>query len=266
MPHFQFSHFAFDTGRGTLTSPEGRTTLRTTTAQLLERFLTHPGTILSKQELMDFMWQDVAVSEASLYQAINDLRDVLGDDAREPTFVRTVPRRGYAWVYQDVKLVCDDAQGEEAPQPGPSAVPDPVPPRRDSQGAKAGPWPRIAFIMTALALLMVPLVWWSTPSPTPDPAEEASLIPLAVFPVARNAGNPEYQWIELGLMDALATSLASHVRTLPASRTLDLVESLGIQPGLLDPSMSQTIRATWGPMHLLSLRVDISPGVNAAHY
>lgn len=38
------------------------------------------------------------VSPDSLYQAITQLRRQLGDDARKPTYIATVPRRGYRLI------------------------------------------------------------------------------------------------------------------------------------------------------------------------
>jgi DNA-binding winged helix-turn-helix (wHTH) protein len=55
-----------------------------------------------RQEIFDRVWADVIVSDGALSQAIRTLRRALGDDPREPVFIRTVSRHGYQFVYADV--------------------------------------------------------------------------------------------------------------------------------------------------------------------
>jgi DNA-binding winged helix-turn-helix (wHTH) protein len=55
-----------------------------------------------RQEIFDRVWADVIVSDGALSQAVRTLRRALGDDPREPVFIRTVSRHGYQFVYPDV--------------------------------------------------------------------------------------------------------------------------------------------------------------------
>lgn len=52
---------------------------------------------LAKKELLDKLWPATYVSETSLATLVREIRDVLGDDARNSRFVRTVHRFGYAF-------------------------------------------------------------------------------------------------------------------------------------------------------------------------
>jgi transcriptional activator of cad operon len=56
------------------------------------------GEVVSIDELLDQVWSEVAVSQDSVYQAVTSLRRVLGDDAKQPTYIETVPRLGYRMV------------------------------------------------------------------------------------------------------------------------------------------------------------------------
>lgn len=56
-----------------------------------------------RNEIMDTVWSDVVVSEGALTQAVRALRRALGDDPREPTFIRTVARHGYQFIHPDVR-------------------------------------------------------------------------------------------------------------------------------------------------------------------
>jgi DNA-binding winged helix-turn-helix (wHTH) protein len=53
---------------------------------------------ISKSELLDALWPGTFVSEGNLAVIVAELRDALGDNARQPTFIRTVQRFGYAFA------------------------------------------------------------------------------------------------------------------------------------------------------------------------
>jgi cholera toxin transcriptional activator len=63
-------------------------------AYLLNYFVSHPGEMVSRQELLEHAWSDRVVSQGSLNQAISSLRSLLGDDHKREVIL-TVPRRGY---------------------------------------------------------------------------------------------------------------------------------------------------------------------------
>jgi len=56
------------------------------------------GDIVSIEELLEQVWPDVVVSPDSVYQAVASLRRILGDDSKKPSYIATVPRRGYRMV------------------------------------------------------------------------------------------------------------------------------------------------------------------------
>lgn len=82
-----------DLGRGTLTRDGHVVPLRSKSFRLLCELASHPGRVMSKQELLDAVWPDVIVTEASLSQAVHDVRRALGDEAGQ--VLRTVARRGF---------------------------------------------------------------------------------------------------------------------------------------------------------------------------
>jgi transcriptional activator of cad operon len=56
------------------------------------------GAVVSLDRLLSEVWTGVVVGPASVYQAVSQLRKLLGDVDREPTYIATVPRRGYRLV------------------------------------------------------------------------------------------------------------------------------------------------------------------------
>ncbi len=53
---------------------------------------------ISKGDIHQHLWPDTFVSEGNLAVLIGEIRDALGDSARQPEFVRTVQRFGYAFL------------------------------------------------------------------------------------------------------------------------------------------------------------------------
>ena len=80
-------------------SKDGVTTkLQPRTMRLLVCLIEHAGQVLSVEQLLDFVWKDVVVSQDSVYQAITSLRRILGDDPKEPKYIENVMRRGYRLI------------------------------------------------------------------------------------------------------------------------------------------------------------------------
>jgi len=54
-----------------------------------------PGAVVSQDRLLAEVWAGVVVGPASVYQAVSQLRRLLGDTDPEPSYIATVPRKGY---------------------------------------------------------------------------------------------------------------------------------------------------------------------------
>jgi DNA-binding winged helix-turn-helix (wHTH) protein len=74
---------------------------------------------VSKQTIFADVWSDVVVSDGALSQAVRTLRRTLGDNPREPRFIRTVSRHGYQFVCLDVREEPDDGALTASPQTAP---------------------------------------------------------------------------------------------------------------------------------------------------
>jgi len=68
--------------------------------------LRNPHKLIKKDELLDAVWNDCAVSENSLTRSIALLRRLLGDDIHEPRYIATVPTVGY-------RFLCDVEAAED---------------------------------------------------------------------------------------------------------------------------------------------------------
>jgi Tol biopolymer transport system component/DNA-binding winged helix-turn-helix (wHTH) protein len=92
-----FGAFRFEPGNG-LWRGDQEVPLPPRALGVLTALVEHPGAVVSKQQLMDAVWKDAFVTEASLLEAIRVLREALGDDRHNPTYIQTVHRRGYRFI------------------------------------------------------------------------------------------------------------------------------------------------------------------------
>jgi len=75
-------------------------TLREQSFRVLAALMERPGEIVTREELRQRLWSsDTFVDfEVALNSAVSRLRDALGDSADSPSFIETIPKRGYRFV------------------------------------------------------------------------------------------------------------------------------------------------------------------------
>lgn len=89
--------YEIDLSREELRSLAGeRVELRPRSFAVLRLLATNLGRLVTKDEIMQKVWDDSVVTEDSLTQCIADIRRAIRDDERK--VVRTVPRRGYMLI------------------------------------------------------------------------------------------------------------------------------------------------------------------------
>jgi DNA-binding winged helix-turn-helix (wHTH) protein len=72
--------------------------------QILEMLLDRAGHVVTRKMLRERLGPDTYVGyEHGLHTAVNKLRDLLGDSARSPRFVETLPRLGYRFIAPVIK-------------------------------------------------------------------------------------------------------------------------------------------------------------------
>ena len=70
--------------------------------RLLEFLASQPGQLVTRDAIRQEIWSDGTFVdfEHGINKSIRQIRDVLNDDAAQPTFVETIPRRGYRFIAQ----------------------------------------------------------------------------------------------------------------------------------------------------------------------
>ncbi|MDQ3070231.1 MAG: winged helix-turn-helix domain-containing protein, partial [Acidobacteriota bacterium] len=108
MIRYRFSDFALSPRRRLLLRDGREVPLIPRYFDLLVMLVERRLEALHRRDIFDRVWTDVIVSDSALSQAVRTLRRTLGDDSREPRFIRTVARHGYRFVFPDVIEEEDD--------------------------------------------------------------------------------------------------------------------------------------------------------------
>ena len=95
--HTRFGECTFDAVRREVRRGAEAVPLSPHAFALLDLLVASRPRALSKAKLLDALWPNAFVTEASLAGLVSEIRRGIGDDAREPRFLRTVHGFGYAF-------------------------------------------------------------------------------------------------------------------------------------------------------------------------
>jgi DNA-binding winged helix-turn-helix (wHTH) protein/tetratricopeptide (TPR) repeat protein len=100
------------------------------TFDVLHYLVEHPGRLVTPDELLEALWEETYVNPEVVRNYIKQIRKALGDSPAQPTFIETVPKRGY----QFIASVTDEApppleaakdetkEGHRSPEPAQSSA------------------------------------------------------------------------------------------------------------------------------------------------
>jgi len=94
----RFESFALDTANECLWHEGAQIALASKLFSVLRYLVDHPGRLITHDELLDALWPETYVQPQVLRTYVLELRKILNDDAKEPRFIQTIPKRGYSFV------------------------------------------------------------------------------------------------------------------------------------------------------------------------
>lgn len=95
---FLFESFAFDTDRRELHRGSDLVALAPQVFDLLEFLIRNRERVVSKDDLINAIWNGRSVSDAALTTRLNAARSAIGDSGGEQRLIRTLPRKGFRFV------------------------------------------------------------------------------------------------------------------------------------------------------------------------
>lgn len=161
---------------------QGRTVpVRPKTFALLLLLLEHPQEVLSKQYLLNSVWDDVVVDEQVLFQSIREIRQLFNG----PDVIKNIPRKGYSWSAEVQKQPLKTSKN---------------PVRLLTRFSL-----RPLYVLPAAAFLILGFTLYAfirTVPPSPQG-------PVMVLPVKTQVPGNDHSWVYLGAMDQLITLLSA---------------------------------------------------------
>ena len=116
---FRVADCVLDTGAYTLMRGGAPVAVEPQVFDLLAVLADNAGRLVSRDLLVERVWDGRIVSEATISARINAARKAVGDDGRAQAVIRTVPRRGIELV---APVETGDGPVEPAPAPAPAAT------------------------------------------------------------------------------------------------------------------------------------------------
>jgi DNA-binding winged helix-turn-helix (wHTH) protein/TolB-like protein len=168
--------FEFEPSTGDLRrvhpEPPGETVrLAPQPAKLLALLIERKGDLLEREEIRRAIWPDTHVDfDQSLAFCVRQLRAALGDSGAKPTYVETLPRRGFRLVAPVT------ANGNNAPAPGP---PPPV--------AASTPARRLGPLLAGAAVVIAMFTFALRSSRAPASPPRLAIMPFELAATVANA-------------------------------------------------------------------------------
>ena len=119
---YRFDPFTLDAARRELRRDGALLALEPQVFDLLVFLIQARDRVVSRDDLMDAVWQGRIVSEATLASRINAARAAVGDTGAQQRLIRTLQRKGVRFV-ADVREVDESAPGTRPESPTPGAIP-----------------------------------------------------------------------------------------------------------------------------------------------
>jgi DNA-binding winged helix-turn-helix (wHTH) protein/Tol biopolymer transport system component len=151
---FRFDDVEVREGEFSLTKAGKVSTVEPKAFRALLFLLRNPQRLVSKEELIHWVWGDTAVGDGSLTRCIWLLRRLLGDDSNQPRYIETVATVGYRFI---AKLeVTEDISGEAKTLNEPD--------RPSSAGTKVGDSKQLRAwalaVASVLAFCLAAAIWY----------------------------------------------------------------------------------------------------------
>lgn len=200
-PVVRFGGFELDSRTGDLSYNGTKNRLQGQPLQLLELLLQQRGELVTREQIREHLWPNgtVVEFEHSVNAAVKRLREALGDNADSPTFIETIPRRGYRFIAPLTEAVTPAVSDNVREKSGTTVPPSAMEERPTSIRL------RVLLGGAVLAgMLVAGLLYWHNRTQSTAKVIKS----LAVLPLKNLSGDPSQDYLADGMTEALIGRLA----------------------------------------------------------
>jgi TolB-like protein/DNA-binding winged helix-turn-helix (wHTH) protein/Tfp pilus assembly protein PilF len=202
----RFGSFEANVRAGELRKQGLKVRLQDQPFQILIMLLERHGELVTRQEIHQKLWPaDTFVDfDHGLNNAINRLREALGDSAETPRFIETLPRKGYRFI----GLVTGDVQPAETEYPAVASTPVV---ERGSAEHKLSVRPRflVTILVSGFALALTVIVYFGLRRMRAGPSPGSERVMLAVLPFQNLSGDSSQDYFSDGLTEEMIAQLGA---------------------------------------------------------
>lgn len=235
---YRFEDVEVNLSNGCLKRGESQLHLRRKSLQVLVYLIQQRERLVSKDELVENVWQEAAVTDDTIVQCVKEIRRALGDDSTRPRFIKTFPKSGYRFI----GLLEEQNNGSQFIESDSSSPPSPSVKETVSPAFSIYDFFRrrkilIAALFLATGIFSFGLVGRNlrqTEQKSPEitlPQTEGKKTLVVMF-FENQSSSAELEWLRKGIADMLITDLSrsSKLDVLSRQQFSVLLEKSGIQP------------------------------------
>ncbi len=176
---FHFSNHVLDAGIRELTRGGAPIPVEPQVFDLLIYLVENRDRVVTKDDLIETVWDGRIVSESTLTSRINAARKAVGDSGKDQAVIRTIARKGFRFVGTVSDAVASRSVTSGALTPGGAVAPP--------QGTPSAP---------------------ATPEPSRNHLPPLDRPAIAVLPFANISGEPEQEYFSEGISEDIITALS----------------------------------------------------------
>lgn len=195
---FQLLEWKVSPDTNTLTNPEKSIRVEPKVMAVLVYLAGRAGEAVSKEQIIDSIWEEKFISDEVLTVAIHELRKALGDEARNPRFIKTIPKVGY-------KLIATITETADSQSDRTEKLIEQEPPLQPVR-RKRGLAIVSAIGAMALVVLIVAMSYEGWKGRSSSSARRIDSV--AVLPLENLSNDTDQGFFADGMTDALITDLA----------------------------------------------------------
>jgi TolB-like protein/DNA-binding winged helix-turn-helix (wHTH) protein len=173
---------------------------------LLLILIENRGQIVEKGRLIETIWPDTFVEEGNLTYTVRSLRKILGDDAENPIFIETIPRRGYRFI-AEVRTLDEQPHEEDSESTtGEDHTREPLTTGETRPQAATSKWNKAVAMLVFVLLIGSATLGFRYLSRGEALASDKRSV--AVLPFVNESGNPELEYLSDGISESLINGLS----------------------------------------------------------